>query len=491
MQNQKINNEIEKGINLFSAAKYEETIIHFEKLKKETNNFLIYWYLGHTYYKIYNSLEAIKCIKESIKLKSEDSLNLFFLGELYLSTNKYKLAIENFKKVLEIDHKNEAALISLARVFIQTGDFKKSNFYYKLLIEYYPLNFEAHYEYYKIKKDHLSHNLINRIELELESQNINFKNKIFGKLIIAENEKLNKNYELEIKYLLDSHSTYIEKKNLAAKQEWNYLTNLLPQFMAKLQEANIISFKTKSKLRPIFIMGPPRSGTTLVENIIVSGKNKINSGGEVESLGKTFYSENIIKDYNSNKIKVDLSQKEIERIYNGIVYQYEQLGLIDKSKDNIFTDKSLENFLYIDLIKKIFPNAKFIFCYRDPVANVIGIIKNFLPNIFWAHSLDKIFIYLDMYYQILKKVNSDKNCLIISLEELSKNPIDKSKKLYNFLDLNWSSDCINFHNKKNNPIKTLSNIQLRNKIKKHDLSYLQNYKNIFYKDKKKYEWFKF
>ena len=491
MQNKIINSEIDKGLNLFSTARYKEAIFHFEKLKDQTNHFLIYWYLGHSYYKIYNSLEAIRCIKESIKIKSEDSLNLLFLGELYLSLNKYTLAIEIFNKVIEIDPKNESALIDMARAYAHLGDFEKSNTYYKLLITYYPFNFEAHYEYNKIKKDHISNNLLNNIKLEIKTKNVSFENKIFGKIIIAESEKLKKSYESEIKYLLDSHLTYIEKKKVAATQEWNYLTNLLPQFMEMVRISKLKNLQKNSALRPIFIMGPPRSGTTLVENIIVSGKKKLNSGGEVESFGKTFFSENIIPDYNSKKLIANLDKEEMDRIYDGVIYQYEQLGLIDKQKNNLFTDKSLENFLYIDLIKKIFPNAKFVFCYRNPVANVMSIIKNFLPNIFWAHSLDKILKYLDIYYQFLQKNNLNKDYYIIKLEELTENPIDESKKLFNFLDLDWSIECINLRNKKGNIIKTMSNIQLRDDLKKHDLSYLKNYINIFNDVTKKYNWFKY
>ena len=147
--------------------------------------------------------------------------------------------------------------------------------------------------------------------------------------------------------------------------------------------------------------------------------------------------------------------------------------------------------MYIDLIKKIFPNAKFVFCYRNPVANVVSIIKNFLPNIFWAHSLDKILKYLNIYYQFLQKNNLNKDYYIIKLEELTENPIDESKKLFNFLDLDWSIECINLRNNKGNIIKTMSNIQLRDDLKKHDLSYLKNYINIFNDVTKKYDWFKY
>ena len=78
--------------------------------------------------------------------------------------------------------------------------------------------------------------------------------------------------------------------------------------------------------------------------------------------------------------------------------------------------------------------------------------------------------------------------MVINLEELSSEPKKISKELFNFLNLEWSEDCIKVHN--NNIIKTASNIQLRQPIEKHELSYLNNYSIFFKEFEKKYVWLK-
>ena len=75
----------------------------------------------------------------------------------------------------------------------------------------------------------------------------------------------------------------------------------------------------------------------------------------------------------------------------------------------IFTDKSISSFLYIDLIIKIFPNAKFIYCRRDPLANIIGIFKSFLPNVYWTHSIQDVFFMTQLYLNKLEKICEERN----------------------------------------------------------------------------------
>ena len=235
----------------------------------------------------------------------------------------------------------------------------------------------------------------------------------------------------------------------------------------------------------------PRSGTTLVESIITSGKESIAIGGETNALDSVFFKKNIIKDNNSQTLKTDFNFKktDFESLKESLIEHYDQLKLINVNKNNIFTDKSITNFFYIDIIKIIFPNARFIYCSRNPLANILGIFKNFLPHLHWTHSLKKIFHYFDLFekklgFQLKRK---DENFMVINLEELSHDPKKISKELYKFLDFEWSEDCIKAQF--NNIIKTASSIQLRAPIKKHDLKYLKNYRNIFKEMGKKYEWY--
>ena len=238
--------------------------------------------------------------------------------------------------------------------------------------------------------------------------------------------------------------------------------------MSELKDLKVDTFE---EFCPIFITGLPRSGTTLVERIIVSGKKRVQSLGETDVFDKVFFSNQIIA--NQEKILKSNFSSLIENILN----QYKEQGLIDQN--NIFTDKSITSFLYFELINKIFPNAKFIYCSRNPLANIIGIFRSFLPSVYWSHSLEKVFLISELYsskIENLKKNNLD-NLFIVNLEDLTNNPKLISKNLYKFLNLDWSDECL--ENKgKNLVIKTASNLQARSEIKRHDLEYVKSYSKI-------------
>tara|TARA_B100000787_G_scaffold169425_1_gene160579 strand:- start:119 stop:1603 length:1485 start_codon:yes stop_codon:yes gene_type:complete len=490
-ENKKHQKNIEIGLNLFKQTKYSQALNQFKKISEiKSDDFIVYWYLGHTEYKLHYYSDAIKSIEKSINIKSKDALNQNFLATIYMTINQHEKAIKILEELLKINFNNKTALINLAKIYTEKGNFIKATKYYLLVLEFEPKNYGVYYELIKLNKNYLNKELINQINNDLISNEINDENKIFVNYILAKNEKQNKNYKLEIELLFNAHSDYIKKKKIAENQEWNYYSNLLPQFVSK---SNNLELKLDCQIKPIFIMGLPRSGTTLVESIISSGLTRLPMGGEVESFSKVFFSKNIIKDYESKFLSTDFcfQRNDYELMKENIVYQYDQLKLIDKEKNYQFTDKSLENFLYINIIRKIFPNAKFIYCQRNPFANIIAIIKNFLPNIYWTHTIDKIFKYFEIYNKNLNdelaKRNSD--FILLNIENLTNDPKKISKEIFNFLELEWSAGCINLK-ESNNIIKTASNVQLRRSIKKHNLEYLDKYIPFFEHQGKKYSWFK-
>ena len=473
-KNDSIQSQIDKALLNFKKAKYQISIDILENLKEKETNFLICWYLGHSYFRIYDYLSSIKYIEKSISLKGSDELNQNFLAEVLLQSNQYEEAIKLFKKVLNLNEKNISALFNLGKVYSEIGKFKVAEEYYNKIIKEEPNNFKAFYELIKLDKKYLSSKLIKNIKNFKIEEHKNNLNNIYASLILAENDKNNKDYDNELDNLINGHQYFIQNKEKASKQEFNYFTNLLPQFIKKIEN---IDFKSKFKSQPIFIMGLPRSGTTMIENLICSSEDKIIKGDETEVMGKVFFSKNIISNYDDTNLNVnfDFDKNGLRNLENFVLNQYKQVG-IDTSK-NFFTDKSLDNFLYIKILAKIFPKAKFVYCKRNYTANLLGILKVFLPNLLWSHSLEKIITFMELYENNLNDVLLEKkiDLKIINIENFSENPLDNSKNLFNFLGIKWNKKIINENYKKTAIIKTVSNLQVRNKIIKHDLSYLKNY----------------
>ena len=237
------------------------------------------------------------------------------------------------------------------------------------------------------------------------------------------------------------------------------------------------------QLTPIFIVGVPRCGSTLVEKLIGSGKKFIPMGEETAVL-ENYVNAKILEKQSLNLGDVNVIRKELSDIYK-------QKGLISKKYDYTFTDKSLNNFFYLKLIKDIFPNAKIINSKRDVISSIVSILQNNLTELAWTHDLENIFKYFNNYFEIIANYSKENPSTIYQLqfEKLANNPVEESKKLMKFCELAWAKKCLEFYKRKDLISKTASNIQIREAIYKHSLGKYLPYKKFLDKYGKKYSWF--
>ena len=182
---------------------------------------------------------------------------------------------------------------------------------------------------------------------------------------------------------------------------------------------------------------------------------------------------------------------DIINVEREIIKRYEKKGLINKKSNFTFTDKSLENFFYLQIIKEIYPNAKIIHCKRNVLSSIMSIFQNNLSALAWTHDLKHIFKYFDNYFKIMEHFNKKYPDFIYELnfEKLVSNPEEESKKIMNFCNLSWNKKCLEFYKRKDLVSKTASNVQIRSPVYKHSLEKYLPYKNLLEKYGKKYSWF--
>ena len=303
----------------------------------------------------------------------------------------------------------------------------------------------------------------------------------FGNFLLSRYQSEEKNYEKEIDYLIKGHEYYFEFKKEKFTRQLKYWFDFLPNIskLIKLNKSN----KKNDQIKPIFIVGVPRCGSTLLEKIIASGSKYIPIGEETSVLHE------LIKQITQEK---QLSKFDEENVQITLLEKYKQKGLIQEKSDYIFTDKSLENFFYIALIKEIFPYAKVINCKRNVLCSIMSIMKNNLVDIPWAHNIENIFKYFDIYYRTIAYFEKTLPNFIYSLEyeKLVNEPEIESKKLMEYCELPWDKKCLEFYKRKDFISKTASNIQIRQSIYKHSVTKYLPYKKFLNKYAKNYSWFK-
>ena len=143
------------------------------------------------------------------------------------------------------------------------------------------------------------------------------------------------------------------------------------------------------------------------------------------------------------------------------------------------------------LIKKIFPQAKVINCQRNPLASIISILKNNLGDVAWAHNIENIFSYFDLYYKKINffKKNYPSFIYDLKFENFQNDPENESKKLMKFCNLPWNKKCLQFYKRKDIISYTASHRQIRNPIYKESVDKHKPYKDLLSRYGNKYNWF--
>tara|TARA_B100000686_G_C16780264_1_gene971327 strand:- start:977 stop:2743 length:1767 start_codon:yes stop_codon:yes gene_type:complete len=433
------------GLALQALGNYKESIESFNKaIELLPTHVDLHNNLGLTLQKLGKHEEAIKCFKEAIKIKENFGPAHYNMGNTLKEIGRNDEAADSFKKV----------------------------------IKHTPENLFVAYSLSNLDENFLDENIKNKIDLVLLDKNSSKKNVAYGNFLLSRYEFKKKDYEKEFNFLLKGHKYYYESESIDFEKQIDLIFNTLPNIKELINFDNLAS--KDNKINPIFIIGTPRCGSTLIEKVISSGKMNIPAGEETE----------IIHSF----VKTRIKKKQVidgDGFLKYIIDQYKERDLIEQKYNNTFTDKSLENFFYLDLIKKFLPNSKVINCKRNPLSSIMSILKNNLTNIGWTHDVNYIFKYFDIYYKLIENFKKKFPNFLYELnyENFVMNPEHESKKLFEFCNLAWDKRSLEFYKRKDLVSKTASNIQIRQAIYKDSIKRYLPYKQFLNKYSSKYNWF--
>ncbi|MFH1991714.1 MAG: sulfotransferase [Pseudomonadota bacterium] len=209
----------------------------------------------------------------------------------------------------------------------------------------------------------------------------------------------------------------------------------------------------------IFIVGMPRSGSTLVEQILCSHRH-VFGAGEINDL------EEIITGSHQKGARFrfpddlrEFGREDIARF--GTDYIRRIRGYSDGSK--YITNKMLHNFLYIGLIKLALPNARIIHCKRFPADTCLSCFKTYFNG---SHNYAYDLIELGKYYNLYQDLMSHWHDVLpgyiydVHYEDLVTDQQNETRRLLEFCGLEWDEACLSFY-KNYRPVYTASTAQVR------------------------------
>ena len=442
--------KIEKSINVMKEAL---------ALNPNHPNFLNN--MGTCLFMLHKYSEAEKYYKKGLAIDNKHLHILNNLGNLKRETYKIEESIQYYKKVLSIQSDAVPSLFNLVGIYRITNQKENSKQYCKKILELNKKLTDADRQY------SLVHNYVENdphlIEMlkKVNDEGLNNLEKIHLYYGIHKAYEDIKNYKSAFKYLKIGNDLLKKETKYNFSQDETRIRNFI-NFYKKNKK-----IKTTGDHRGlIFIVGMPRSGSSLVEQILASHK-KVFGGGEISYMQEI-----------ANKI---ISEEKIDTsVMNGYKNQY--LALIDElnNSSSIFTDKELLNFINIGLILKLFPNARIINCTRDPVDNCWSIYKNFFPiKTQFVNDFKDITKFYRLYLNTMKFWQEEfpKNIFNLNYETLIENPKDQIEKILNFCNLEWDENVMN-HHKSSRIIRTLSFDQANKPISKKVSNTIKNYKSM-------------
>ena len=468
------------GVLFMSLGRRHDAIDVFQRaLSLKPDNVQVLCNLGVLFLINGSEESAFKYVKTAIRIEPEFFDARYIMGDILRHQGKYDAALDSYKKALMINPGDESVISAVSGILEKRGEYGQA---YKLispLIKGGTLNPGALLVYSKIagytgegeqaifaldeclSKGGLSPNM--RIDMNYELgrsyDNIGQYDKAFSCYREANEETKRLSFDIVREY----------KPNEKEQAEVNALLECNRDFWSELPHATI---ETE---RPIFIIGMPRSGTSLAEQILSSHPD-VYGAGELSTLGKISHSLSPVTK------SAPAYHKSLASLSAGVIDKMalNYLSELEERADDLMrvVDKNPYNFLHVGLISLLFPRCRLIHMTRNPLDNCLSIyFQKFNINITYACDLYQIGEYYRRYKLLMDHWGKvlDVPVLEVSYEELVNDKDRVIRDMVHFCDLEWDTRCLEFFKTKRD-INTPSYHQVRQPLYNKSVGRWKNYR---------------
>ena len=458
----------EKLLNLIGDA--ETNYIHGNVLKLQ-NKFkeAIYYYqkaikYKEDYFEAYNNLatsqkniglkdEALKNYNQAINIKQNNLEAHYNLANLLYDEKKFDEALENYEKVIQIDKTFPQSYLLIGLIKSVQGKFDDAKNYFLKAIDKDKFLTEAYVYYVSTRKILKNDKIIKILEEIISTEDLHPKHEQDISFALSKVYFDIDNIDLGFKYLTNAKKLYLKKIDFSIDKEKAAFEKVKAYF--SINKFNKIKFRDTYKTYPIFILGMPRSGTSLIEQII-STHSKVFGAGELKTMPKIFYGKNWNEKSNPDELFRFVRKEYLSKIGN------------IKTTKNFIVDKMPFNFFSVGFILNAIPEAKIIHMSRNPMAVCWSNYKsNFFDNIGmdYAHKLESIAEYYTIYNEMMNfwKKKYPMSLIEIDYDKFVLDYEKNSKLLIKKLGLNWEDKILRFY-ENNRAVETNSLLQVRSKV---------------------------
>lgn len=415
--------------------------------------------------------EAVDLLERYVAQLDRSPRYLDMAGSIYTNAGLPDRGWPLYKRANELQPGVDSIEANLAACGVFVGKIDEAGEIYRRLLNKHPTHQRNHYALSRIQTATDSTH-IEQMKQVLHATNLPAERNIFLHYAIGK--------ELEDLKQWDEAFRHYEMAGNAAASVASYDVTTDLRLIEKVIEvcsADWLSFGMNRTLShalaktPIFIVGLPRTGTTLVERIL-------NCHSQVESVGETYFIQNAIRqasgiastDAMNPAIVEAASKKPIESVADG----YLQAVSYKFDTKQLFIEKFPENFLYLGFIAKAFPQAQLVCLKRNPMDACFALFKQSYFR--YAYTLDDLgpyYVAHDRLRHHWREVLGDR-MIEVEYESLVTDQESQTRRLLDRLGLPYEAGCLEFH-RNITPSNTASTVQVREKMHARSVNRWQHF----------------
>ena len=417
--------------------------------------------------------EAEECFRQALRFKPDDPEIQLNLAVMLADLGRDQEADASYRRVLDLKPGDPIATAGLAMLLERRGDFDVAHALVKPLVDAGVNEVRLLLSHADLlRHQHRREDAVAVLEKCLQ-QAMDIKRRVDVHFALG------KLYDELRQY--DQAFHHYQQANTLDTKESDKL-EFVPQFDAFLaafapeRVGRRVRASNRSKL-PVFIVGMPRSGTSLVEQILASHP-LVHGAGELVEI-KEIASQLPTLAGTSKPFPQcldDLTRKNIDPIAQKYL---DRLSRFARDVVRV-TDKMPHNFLYLGLIDLLFPGARVIHCQRDPIDTCLSIyFQHFNDFHGYARNLSSLGRYYRQYQRLMAhwKTVLRIPLMDIQYEDLVENQEDLSRRMVEFCELKWDDRCLHFH-ESGRFVTTPSYDQVRRPIYKKSVARWKNYEQF-------------
>ena len=435
--------------------------------------------LGNTLFSLGKTDEAVAHLKKALEINPRFAYAHNVLGAVYRKQSNLDKAIHHFQEAVRCVPNYTDAHSNLGAVFLDQGRLAKAAEQFRAALRIDPNYVQALHNLESLSKDghhQFTDQDIDRMKERLESGQLPLDDASLLSFTLASVYETRREFATSFEYYRQAND---KRRQVLASQNMAFQ----PPRYAQRMDAMIATFTRDYFQRtagmgvdselPIFVVGMPRSGTTLVEQIISSHPD-VFGAGEREDMKQI--TQQLPQDMGTAVgYPACMNGVDEQTVRNTAERHLQHLVELGRGAARVI-DKTPQNFQLLGLIGTLFPKARIIHCRRDPMDVCLSCYCQNFDTIRFATNLDDIGFYYRHYERMMEHWRQVMRVPIhdVVYEELVADQEVVSREMLQFCGLEWDDRCLNFQQNRR-AVQTASKVQVRKPIYKSSVRRWERY----------------